>query len=267
MDNDSGQSDSLPGRHRYNVTVLVDQSLQTEEIARIISSATRLARQAGGDLKRGSIVGPRRYPMPIMGREGAVYFTFDVDSDADSIAHFDRSLHAVSGVLVTRVSREKQILGRIVRRERIKRGLTAEEAAHKAGIAYATWLRIESGKRVRDMSLAAVDRVFDLEPGTTLQAKDAPDGLDIALTLQRLRSPTLAAGAAPKRQSLPEFLSEEEQWKSARGTDDAYNQVLAAMSALDADQLEEVGRFALNLARLYKFASGQSVGKDDNGER
>lgn len=61
--------------------------------------------------------------------------------------------------------------GDAVREERLRLGLTAEEAASRAKLAYKTWLRIESGKPVRNMSYAGVDRLFGLPPGTALRAK------------------------------------------------------------------------------------------------
>lgn len=50
--------------------------------------------------------------------------------------------------------------GDAVKRERIKRRWTAEEAAERAGLAYKTWLRIESGRPVRNLSWERAERLL-----------------------------------------------------------------------------------------------------------
>jgi transcriptional regulator with XRE-family HTH domain len=62
-----------------------------------------------------------------------------------------------------------QQLGEVIQQERIGMGLTAEQAARSAEVAYKTWLRIESGEPVRNMTWSGVDRLFDLDEGTTLR--------------------------------------------------------------------------------------------------
>lgn len=85
-------------------------------------------------------------------------------------------------------------IGEIVRTERIARGLSAEEAARRAKVAYKTWKRIEDGEPVRRLSLAGVDRLFGLPAGTTQQAKNDVFrfGLDLRAQIQR------AAEAGPR---------------------------------------------------------------------
>lgn len=56
--------------------------------------------------------------------------------------------------------------GLVIQEERFQRGFTAEQAAKRARVAYKTWLRIESGKKVRALSWNGVDRLFGLTPGT-----------------------------------------------------------------------------------------------------
>jgi hypothetical protein len=74
-------------------------------------------------------------------------------------------------------------VGADVKQERIRRGLTARQAAALAGVAYKTWLRIEAGQPVRNMSWLGVDRLFDLAPGEALAA--VSNGRDFAATLGR----------------------------------------------------------------------------------
>lgn len=61
-------------------------------------------------------------------------------------------------------------LGRAIERERSRRGWTAEEASHRAGVSSKTWQRLEDGKPVRNLTLFKVDVLFGLPRGTTFDA-------------------------------------------------------------------------------------------------
>lgn len=49
----------------------------------------------------------------------------------------------------------------------------------------------------------------------------------------------------------------EEDWSRARGTDDKFNRVLAALSTLDVDELEQVADFATNLAKMWRLVGSE----------
>ncbi|MEV6879571.1 hypothetical protein [Amycolatopsis sp. NPDC051128] len=64
-----------------------------------------------------------------------------------------------------------ELLGGIIRQERIARGLTAEAAAERAELAYKTYLRVENGKKVRYLTWQHIENLFYLQPGTLLSAR------------------------------------------------------------------------------------------------
>lgn len=61
----------------------------------------------------------------------------------------------------------REDLGRVVRARRQSHGWTAKDAAARLGISHNTLLRVERGEPVRAGSLAAIDELLDLAPGTT----------------------------------------------------------------------------------------------------
>lgn len=82
-----------------------------------------------------------------------------------------------------------EILGKLIRRERLARGLTAEAAAEKADLAYKTYLRVESGKPVRYMTWRGIEILFDLTVGAihAARATYAPPH-EVATTLSSTRT-------------------------------------------------------------------------------
>ena len=68
-----------------------------------------------------------------------------------------------------------------IKEARTRLGLTAQQAAEKAAVAYKTWLRIEAGRPVRLSSWHGVDKVFGLAPGTALRAVMNDGDLDAVL--------------------------------------------------------------------------------------
>jgi transcriptional regulator with XRE-family HTH domain len=66
----------------------------------------------------------------------------------------------------------RQRLGDRVKAARLERGLTYRKAAAAAGIAPATWLRVEHGKTVRDAQLAAVISSLGLPAATETELLD-----------------------------------------------------------------------------------------------
>lgn len=87
--------------------------------------------------------------------------------------------------------------GLIIQEERFQRGFTAEQAAKKAKVAYKTWLRIESGKPVRNLTWNGVDRLFGLPPGTTRNINDTDE---LKSVLARNYEETVERMGAPPRQ-------------------------------------------------------------------
>ena len=56
-------------------------------------------------------------------------------------------------------------LGALVHRERLRWGLSIDEAADRAGMSAVTWSRIEKGLPVRALTYAGVERVLRWDPG------------------------------------------------------------------------------------------------------
>jgi hypothetical protein len=75
-------------------------------------------------------------------------------------------------------------IGASVQAARLRRHWSIELAAEKAGIAHVTWRRVEDGKKVRAATYGALDRFFELPPGTFQRATMDADGaanLDLKL--------------------------------------------------------------------------------------
>lgn len=79
-------------------------------------------------------------------------------------------------------------LGIAVRTVRTARGLSADRAAAAARISPVTWLSVEAGRSVREMTYGAVERALQLAPGVLRTALAALDGDD------SLSSTEVAAG-------------------------------------------------------------------------
>lgn len=60
--------------------------------------------------------------------------------------------------------------GRGVKAARLARGLTAEEAAERAGVTRKTWSRLETGQTVRNDTLRAAEHLFGLPAGSVARA-------------------------------------------------------------------------------------------------
>lgn len=73
--------------------------------------------------------------------------------------------------------------GEVIKRERARRGWSAEDAARRAGVAPKTWQRLEDGKPVRNKTFESVDGLFGLPPGTAVRVwQDGVAGvLEVAL--------------------------------------------------------------------------------------
>lgn len=68
------------------------------------------------------------------------------------------------------ITRRRHAVGELLETWRIKRGLTVETAAERAGVSTVTYRRIELGEPARDMSYAALEDFLRLWPGTLRQA-------------------------------------------------------------------------------------------------
>jgi transcriptional regulator with XRE-family HTH domain len=70
------------------------------------------------------------------------------------------------------------MVGAILRAARRNRGLSAQGAAHRAGLSPITWRKVEAGGLVRAATLSALDGFHGLPDGTLHAATWSASGLD-----------------------------------------------------------------------------------------
>ncbi|MFF9200018.1 hypothetical protein ACF09L_32905 [Streptomyces sp. NPDC014779] len=71
-------------------------------------------------------------------------------------------------------------LARHVMRRRQELGLHKSEAAQAAGLTHTTYMRVEKGEPVRDVTYAAIETAFGLAPGACLAILEGADELQLA---------------------------------------------------------------------------------------
>lgn len=181
-----------------------------------------------------------------------------LEGDANVLRTADSSRHS-----------DDHDLGELIQQERVALGLSAEEAARRAKLAYKTWLRIESGDPVRNMSLTGVDRLFGLPSGTTVRASSELNGHHKLINEIRKASNTapakkpsddsfaewingLRVGDLKRLQSMEASGAEEELNRLRRLLRDIHDSLQPYMDVLDATQtgLDEIRISTEVLARI-----------------
>lgn len=136
----------------------------------------------------------------------------------------------------------RQRLGQHVRRRRTFLGLTIDEAAERGKLSPVTWARVEQGKKVRDLTYGAVDRVLGWASGS---AHAVLDGGEPAIAEDATRTPALTAlpGGRP---DITDLQAAERQIRAL---------------PLDADRIEH------HVAELYKRAGATVDAARQEAER
>lgn len=160
--------------------------------------------------------------------------------------------------------------GETIKRERQRRGWTADEAARLAGIAPKTWQRLEDGKMVRNKTFQGVDALFGMEDGTAVRV--FIDGGDLQGELARVQAAERAHDNAlpegvkrviedsqwvrnnSRRMDFARYMISEHRRISGRGKRAAlFDLLVVAVNELQLEDLDHVQKI-IEVARIARVA-------------